>query len=328
MPDFPDRIGFAGTPEFAATLLNGLLAAKANVVAVYSRPDKPTGRGRKLKASPVKQRALDAGLNVLQPKSLRTPDALTTMQAQKLDVLVVAAYGLILPQEILDTPTLGCINVHASLLPRWRGAAPIERAIMAGDTESGVSIMRMEAGLDTGGVYLAQRLPITDTTTGLELHDAIANLGTTALLQTLDGFKPAAFEAQNDALASYADKLTAADADIDWQKSASRVARHINALNDRLPARTTLINPADTDETLNLLRASVAKDSNTTATPGTLIARSKKSFVVACGEGAVNIHELQLRRGKGRPMPVAAALNGYSDLFTPGQQFHTAPGNQ
>ena len=322
---FPARIGFAGTPEFAATALRGLIAAGANVVCVYTQPDRPAGRGRKLAPSAVKALAESCNIEVRQPKSLRNDSAEEELRKSRLDVLIVAAYGLILPQSILDAPTLGCINVHASLLPRWRGAAPIERAIMAGDVKSGVCIMRMEAGLDTGGVYATRSLPITNMTTGRELHDSLAELGVEALLDTLDGFEPDNFEPQDETLVTYANKLSPANARIDWRADSATVVRHINALNDRLPARTQVI---DTEEVLFLLRADVAvptaaKDSQSEkqAAPGTLISRSKKSFVVATGNGAVAIKEVQLRRGKGRPMPVAAALNGYGEIFVVGQRF-------
>jgi len=314
----PARIGFAGTPEFAARMLSGLLDAKANVVCVYSQPDRPTGRGRKLMPSAVKQVAIDAQIEVRQPKSLRNDAALTQLQSTQLDVLVVAAYGLILPQAILDAPRLGCINVHASLLPRWRGAAPIERAIMAGDTQTGVCIMRMEAGLDTGGVYSLRTLPITHTTTGRELHDAMSAPGIDALLETLTDFRPTQWQAQDDSRATYAHKLTSKDADIDWHKPAVQIIRQINALNDRLPARTLFGN-----ETIKLLHAEPATQTQTPADakPGTLISRSKKALVVAAGEQSVSVRMVQLSRGKGKPMPVAAALNGYPDLFEVGNYF-------
>lgn len=323
---FPPRIGFAGTPDFAATALKGLIDAGANIVCVYTQPDRPTGRGRKLVPSAVKALAEHHDIEVRQPKSLRGREAAEALRASNLDLLIVAAYGLILPQNILDTPKLGCINVHASLLPRWRGAAPIERAIMAGDTQSGVCIMRMEAGLDTGGVYTAQSLPVSDTTTGRELHDSLAKLGVSALLETLSDFDPNHFVEQDDTQATYANKLIPADAVIDWSAANTDVARHINALNDRLPARTQVL---ATEETLFMLRASVASKeddgANESHEPGTLIGRSKKAFVVATGSGAVAIKEVQLRRGKGRPMPVAAALNGYAELFVIGQRFGHVP---
>jgi len=324
---FPARIGFAGTPEFAARILSGLLAVDANVVCVYSQPDRPKGRGRKLAPSAVKQLATDANIEVRQPRSLRpdrNADALAQLQATELDVLIVAAYGLILPQAILDAPRLGCINVHASLLPRWRGAAPIERAIMAGDTQSGVCIMRMEAGLDTGGVYSERRLPITHTTTGRELHDAMSAPGIEALLETLTDFDPDQWQAQDESLATYAHKLTSADADIDWQQPAGAVIRQVNALNDRLPARTQLAG-----ETIKLLRAAPVSQTETSTNelssnktaPGTIVASSKKAITVTAGEQFVSIREVQLNRGKGKPMPIAAALNGYPDLFQVGQCF-------
>lgn len=326
MPDsvaarsLPARIGFAGTPEFAARALQGLADAGANVVCVYTQPDRPTGRGRKLVPSAVKALAEQLNIEVRQPKSLRGAAPLEQLRETNLDLLIVAAYGLILPQAILDAPALGCINVHASLLPRWRGAAPIERALMAGDTESGVCIMRMEAGLDTGGVFATRRVALTEKTTGRELHDALAALGTEALLECIDHFDPDSYVAQDDSLATYANKLEPHDALINWQVPNLEVVRHINALNDRLPARTKI---QDTDETLFILRASVS-DVPTQAEPGTLIARNKKTVTVASAEGSVNIQEVQLRRGKGRPMSIASALNGYNDLFTVGQCFTSA----
>ena len=326
---FPARIGFAGTPEFAESMLTGLLRAGANVVCVYTQPDRPSGRGRKLMPSAVKQVALDSNIEVRQPVSLRNDEALKQLQSSQLDVLVVAAYGLILPQAILDAPRLGCINVHASLLPRWRGAAPIERAIMAGDTQTGVCSMRMEAGLDTGGVYNQRTLPITHTTTGRELHDAMIAPGIDALLETLTDFAPTQWQAQDESLATYAKKLVAADATIDWHKPAAQIIRQVNALNDRLPARTTLAG-----ETVKVLNA--APVTATTADvdsaisgeekkPGTILACSKKAFVVAAGEQQLSVRMVQLNRGKGKPMTVAAALNGYADLFKVGNCFTSVP---
>ena len=332
------RVGFAGTPEFAASILDGLIAAGVHIVCVYTQPDRPTGRGRKLTPSPVKQTATSAGIEVRQPRSLRkNSEALRELETTELDLLIVAAYGLILPRAILDAPKMGCINVHASLLPRWRGAAPIERSIMAGDTQSGVCIMRMEAGLDTGGVYNQRTLPVTNTTTGKELHDAMIAPGIDALLQTLSEFDPHNFTAQDDSLATYAHKLAADDAVINWSEPAPTIIRHINALNDRLPARTWL-----GDEPIKLLRAAPASDSlatslttspdaetDSTVTPGTIRSRSKKSITVAAGvEGkeSISVREVQLNRGKGKPMPIAAALNGYAGLFEVGRRFSNTPG--
>ena len=314
----PARIGFAGTPDFAASILEGLLGAAANIVCVYTQPDRPSGRGQKLVPCAVKQLANSQGIEVRQPKSLRKTEAIEELRETELDVLIVAAYGLILPKSVLDAPRLGCINVHASLLPRWRGAAPIERAIMAGDNQSGVCIMKMEAGLDTGGVYNQRTLPITNTTTGRELHDAMATPGVEALLETLTNFEPQAFTEQDDELATYAHKLETKDAEIDWHQSANKIARQINALNDRLPARTKL-----GDETIKLLRATPVNESpsNDPVAPGTITARSKKAITVATGELSISIREIQLNRGKGKPMPMAAALNGYAELFQIGHCF-------
>lgn len=320
----PARIGFAGTPDFAASILKGLLDVAANIVCVYTQPDRPSGRGQKLVPCAVKQLATSHGIEVRQPKSLRKTEALEELRKTNLDVLIVAAYGLILPQSVLDAPSLGCINVHASLLPRWRGAAPIERAIMAGDNQSGVCIMKMEAGLDTGGVYNRRTLPITNTTTGRELHDAMTAPGIEALLETLTHFDPEAFTTQDDELATYAQKLETGDSEIDWQQSANKIARQINALNDRLPARTKL-----GDETIKLLRATPVHEStgNDRVVPGTIIASSKKAITVATGEDAISVREVQLNRGKGKPMPMAAALNGYAELFQIGQCFAAAAVN-
>lgn len=323
------RVGFAGTPEFAATILAALLASAAQVAVVYSQPDRPAGRGRKLTPSPVKRLAVEHQLAIEQPARLRGAEAQQTLARYELDLLIVAAYGLILPQAILDTPTLGCLNVHASLLPRWRGAAPIERAIMAGDSRTGVCIMRMEAGLDTGPVYAGASVDIPAGTTGQELHETLAVTGGQALLGVLSAFDPAACVAQDDATATYADKLTPADAQIDWSKDAQQIAQQINALNNRLPARTEI-----DGETVLMLRAEAQLAEATTlenythtlgstaleAPPGTLVARNKRTLAIACGNGWLQLKEVQLQRGKGRVMPMAAALNGYADLFSIGKR--------
>lgn len=322
------RIGFAGTPEFAATILAALVGADAQIAVVYTQPDRPAGRGRKLTPSPVKELALRHSLGVEQPSRLRSTAAQERLANYQLDLLVVAAYGLILPQAILDTPTLGCLNVHASLLPRWRGAAPIERAIMAGDTRTGVCIMGMEAGLDTGPVFAGASIDIPPNTTGKALHKTLATTGAQALLGLLRGFDPTASVEQDDSLATYADKLSPSDAQIDWSRSAKQIADQINALNNRLPARTTLqgeavlmlcgqAHPATEESAANYAQV-LAGGSN--RLPGTLVAKSKKQLAIACGEGWLNIKEVQLQRGKGRPMPMAAALNGYPDLFALGNR--------
>ena len=322
------RIGFAGTPEFAATILDALIGARAEIAVVYSQPDRAAGRGRRLTASPVKQLAQSHGLTIEQPPRLRGAAAAEKLASYELDLLVVAAYGLILPQAVLDTPRLGCLNVHASLLPRWRGAAPIERAIMAGDSRTGVCIMQMEAGLDTGGVYAGISVDIAQGSTGKELHEALAVTGAQALLGVLSDFDPAACTPQDEVGATYADKLQLADTAIDWSRPADAIANQINALNDRLPARTEI-----DGELVNLLHAH-AQDANAEVAatytdvlpqtakphaPGTLVARNKKGLAIACGEGWLRVREVQLRRGKARPMPIAAALNGYPEIFRLGR---------
>jgi len=322
------RIGFAGTPEFAATILAALINARADVAVVYSQPDRAAGRGRRLTASPVKQLAQNHGLAIEQPARLRGAAAAEQLARYKLDLLVVAAYGLILPQTVLDVPRLGCLNVHASLLPRWRGAAPIERAIMAGDSRTGVCIMQMEAGLDTGGVYAGASVDIAQDTTGKELHEALAVTGAQALLGVLSDFDPAACTPQEELGVTYADKLQLTDTAIDWSRPAHEVANQINALNDRLPARTEI-----DGEVINLLRARAQDMSPEVAAtytdllpqtsqphaPGTLVARSKKRLAIACGDGWLSVLEVQLRRGKARAMPIAAALNGYPETFRLGR---------
>ena len=223
----PLRIVFAGTPEFAAEHLKALLASPYDIVAVYTQPDRPAGRGQKLMPSPVKQLALEHNIPVLQPPTLRNAEAQAELAALKPDLLVVVAYGLILPQGVLDIPRLGCINSHASLLPRWRGAAPIQRAVEAGDSESGVTVMRMEAGLDTGPMLLKVTTPITAADTGGSLHDRLAELGPPAVIQAIAGLAAGTLEGevQDDSLATYAHKLNKDEARIDWSRPAVELER-------------------------------------------------------------------------------------------------------
>ncbi len=318
------RIGFAGTPEFAAVIFAALLKAGSQIVVAYSQPDRPAGRGRKLTPSPVKLRAQAAGIRLCQPRSLRGEAALKQLASFNLDLLVVAAYGLILPPKILATPNLGCINVHASLLPRWRGAAPIERAIMAGDNASGVCIMRMEAGLDTGPVFAQATVPISINTTGRELHDTLGCLGATTLLATLTKLDALTPTAQEEAGSTYADKLSNSDTALNWDRSAATLARQINALNDRLPVRVKLHG-----ETIQLLRAVPVvaahsdnlSDKKKTAAPGTIVSLTKDSLIVTCGSGSLSISEVKLSRGKARVMPIRAVRNGYPKLFAAGSRF-------
>ncbi|MDN5407775.1 methionyl-tRNA formyltransferase [Pseudomonas sp. FSL R10-0056] len=296
----PLRIVFAGTPEFAAEHLKALLDTPYEIVAVYTQPDRPAGRGQKLMPSPVKQLALEHNITVMQPPTLRAPEAQAELAALKPDLLVVVAYGLILPQVVLDIPRLGCINSHASLLPRWRGAAPIQRAIEAGDSESGVTVMRMEAGLDTGPMLLKSVTAITADDTGGSLHDRLAELGPPAVIQAIAGLAAGTLqgEVQDDSLATYAHKLNKDEARIDWSRPAVELERLIRAFNPWPICHSTL-----NGEALKVLAANLA---DAQGAPGQTLAASKDGLIVGCGEGALCLTRLQLPGGK--------ALN-FSDFF-------------
>ena len=302
------RLGFAGTPDFAVRILERLIDSPHVVAAVFTQPDRPAGRRRRPTPSPVRVFAESRGIPVHTPRRIR--DEVDRLRA--LDVLVVAAYGLILPPAALDAPQLGCINVHASLLPRWRGAAPVERAIMAGDAGTGVSIMQMDAGLDTGPVLARRSTPIGDTETGAALAARLADLGATTLLECLAHPDALAAEPQDPALATHAPKLTARDAVIDWTRSAAGVARQVRALSGRRTACATLAG-----ERIAILAARAADTGD--APPGVL-ARTAAGLVIGCGAGALLPETVQLARGKGRPMSVRDAANGFPDLFAPGRQ--------
>lgn len=305
------RIVFAGTPEFAAAHLQALLQAGLNVVAVYSQPDRPAGRGHKLTPSAVKQLALQHGLPVHQPQSLRTAEAQAELAALQPDLLVVVAYGLILPQAVLDIPRLGCINSHASLLPRWRGAAPIQRAIEAGDAETGVTVMRMEAGLDTGPMLLKSRTPISAGDTGGSLHDRLAGLGPQAVLEAIDGLAAGTLqgEVQDDSLATYAHKLDKTDARIDWSRPAHELANMIRAFNP-----WPLAHARWQEQPLKVWAAEVEAGRGQ---PGEILDCSKQGLLVACGEQALRLTRLQLPGGK--PLAFADLYNARRDQFVPGQ---------
>ncbi len=294
------RIVFAGTPEFAAQHLQALLASEHELIAVYTQPDRPAGRGQKLMPSPVKQLALQHGLPVYQPQTLRDPAAQAELAALNADLLVVVAYGLILPQVVLDTPRLGCINSHASLLPRWRGAAPIQRAIEAGDSESGVTVMQMDAGLDTGPMLLKVRTPIGAEDTGGSLHDRLAELGPPAVLHAIAALAAGTLEAevQDHGLATYAHKLNKDEARLDWQRPALELERLIRAFNPWPICHSSL-----NGEPLKVLAAEIAEGQGQ---PGQVIQAGREGLTVACGEGALRLTRLQLPGGK--------ALN-FADLF-------------
>jgi methionyl-tRNA formyltransferase len=319
------NIVFAGTPEFAATALNAIVAAGFNVITVYTQPDRPSGRGMKLTPSAVKQAAARHGIAVRQPASLKSVEAQAELAALKPDVMVVAAYGLILPQAVLDIPRHGCLNIHASLLPRWRGAAPIHRAILAGDTESGVGIMQMEAGLDTGPVLLERCTPISrDDTTG-SLHDRLAALGAEAIVEVLHLLArnaPPAPRAQPAEGVTYAHKISPEEARIDWAASAELIERQVRAFNPAPGAWTTWRGEplkvwsarALTESTSAASMASTNAESSTdaasadAATPGRIIDATSERLLVRCGTGNMAIGEIQ--RAGGKRMSVAAWLAG------------------
>ncbi len=300
------RIVFAGTPDFSVAPLKALLAGEHRVVAVYSQPDRPAGRGRKLQAGPVKQTAVENDIPVLQPKSLKGEAEQAELAALKPDLMVVVAYGLLLPQAVLDIPRLGCINIHASLLPRWRGAAPIQRSILAGDDKTGVTIMQMEAGLDTGPMLHILDCPIDAGETGGSLHDKLAPLGAEALMQCLPAIADGSIEAetQDDTLACYAHKLSKEEAELDWNKSAEELERQVRAFNPWPVAQSQYQGGK-----LRVWNA-VAVDGQGKA--GTVIAADKQGMDVACGQGVLRITQLQLP-GK-RAMAVADFLNAHDPL--------------
>jgi len=307
----PARIVFAGTPEFAAAHLQALLDSRHEVVAVYTQPDRPAGRGQELVGSPVKQLAQQHDIPVLQPVNLRHAEAQQELAAFNADLMVVVAYGLILPQEILDTPRLGCINSHASLLPRWRGAAPIQRAIEAGDAETGVTVMQMEAGLDTGPMLLKTITPMAATDTGGSLHDRLAELGPPAVLESVEQLLSgtAQPEIQDDNLANYAHKLSKDCALIDWSRSSIEIERAIRAFNP-WPISHSLLQGQS-------LKVHAAQLADGKGQAGEILHADRSGLLVACGEGALLLTRLQLPNA--RAMEFADLFNGRAELFAAGQ---------
>jgi methionyl-tRNA formyltransferase len=298
------RIIFAGTPDFAAETLKALLTTDHEVCAVYTQPDRPSGRGRKLTASPVKQIALEHNIPVEQPLNFKEDEAKQILTNYHADLMIVVAYGLLLPQVVLDTPRLGCINIHASLLPRWRGAAPIQRAILAGDIETGICIMQMEAGLDTGPVLSRVSCPINAGDTAEILHDRLAILGADALLNALSNITTlqSSAQTQDDASTCYAAKLLKQEAEIDWLQTANQIIRQIHAFNPWPVAQTMWQN-----QVFRIWSATLVDEKNTSATAGDIITVNKDSIDVATGDGILRLKQIQLP-GK-RAMPVADFLN-------------------
>ena len=286
------RLVFAGTPEFALVSLQALVRAGHNVVAVYTQPDRPAGRGRKLTASPVKRYAMEHGVRVMQPASLRDDAAARDLEALNPDVLIVAAYGLILPQNVLDVPQFGCLNVHASVLPRWRGAAPIQAAILAGDESTGVSLMRMTAGLDCGPVYCDSRIAIGEHETAGELHDRLAALGGELLVARLASILDGDLTAteQDESLATYAAKISKQDAELDWSLPADELQRRIRAYN---PAPGSYFFAESNAESLRIKvwQASVVPELD--EVPGTFVQYDTDGIVMACGQGGLRLESLQ-----------------------------------
>lgn len=308
------RIIFAGTPDFAARHLDALLSSEHQVVGVFTQPDRPAGRGKKLMPSPVKVLAEEKGVPVFQPVSLRPQENQQLVSDLQADVMVVVAYGLILPKAVLDMPRLGCINVHGSLLPRWRGAAPIQRSLWAGDTQTGVTIMQMDVGLDTGDMLHKLSCPITADDTSGSLYDKLADLGPQGLLHTLAQLaagtaKP---EVQDEALVTYAEKLSKEEARVDWSLSAAQLERCIRAFNP-WPMSYIVID----EQPVKIWQASVI-NTPTNAVPGTILEANRQGIQVATGEGILNLLSLQ-PAGK-KAMGVQDLLNSRREWFIPGNR--------
>jgi len=316
------RIIFAGTPDFATGALQALLDAEHDILAVYTQPDRPAGRGRKLKPSPVKALALEHHIPVEQPLNFKETDAIEKLKNYHADLMIVVAYGLLLPLSVLDAPTHGCLNIHASLLPRWRGAAPIQRAIAAGDIETGITIMQMNEGLDTGDMLLKLATPITANDTGGSLHDRLASLGAEAIITALPDLMTVQSKAeqQNNNLANYAKKLSKAEGSINWSQSATEIDRHIRAFNpwptchSKLEDKIIRIHEAQILEQTN-----PANSQNSLENSGKIIAFTKLGIDVQCGHGQIRLTKCQLPGS--RAMAVTDLHNGHPELFKPGQRF-------
>jgi methionyl-tRNA formyltransferase len=307
----PLKIIFAGTPVFAAVALEALLSTSHTIKAVYTQPDRPAGRGQKYLFSPVKQLAVQHQLPIYQPTTLRDEQTQKQLADLQADIMIVAAYGLILPNAILQTPPLGCINIHASLLPRWRGAAPIQRAILAGDTKTGIAIMQMAEGLDTGPVLFQQECVIGPTDTSVSLHDRLATLGADALLTTLNQLTELIAKPQDDTQATYAHKITKEEAKIDWSLPAIMLDRQVRAFNPWPVAFTSI-----KDQTVRIWNAKIMNETPQTQPPGTILHVDASGIDVATGEGTLRLLEIQFSGGK--RLSIADVLNAKRDLFAAG----------
>lgn len=308
----PLRIIFAGTPDFAARHLSALIDSHHEVIGVYTQPDRPAGRGKKLTASPVKELALEHNIPVFQPENFKTDEAKQELADQNADLMVVVAYGLLLPQAVLDTPKLGCINVHGSILPRWRGAAPIQRSIWAGDTETGVTIMQMDIGLDTGDMLSIATLPIEATDTSASMYNKLAELGPVALVDCLSTIAngTAVAQKQNDELANYAKKLSKEEAKIDWTMDADAIERCVRAFNPWPMSHFSV-----EDKAIKVWQSRVETYTGN-ATPGTIIQADKTGIYVATGSNAIVFEQLQVP-GK-KAMGVQDILNSRKEWFEVG----------
>ena len=314
----PLKVVFAGTPDFAARHLQGLIDSPHQIVLVMSQPDRPAGRGKRLQPSPVKAMALDAGLPIWQPTLLKSADSEAILSQYEADILVVVAYGLILPAAILGIPKLGCLNVHASLLPRWRGAAPVQRAIEWGDTDTGVSIMAMEPGLDTGPVLLTRTLPISSGHTGGTLLEDLAQLGVTALIDSLENIDTLLAKAapQDDSEATYAHKIEKQEGALDWSATAALLARQVRAFHPA-PGCYTLLG----GDRLKVLAAHAIDEAHH-GSAGEIVTADELGIRVSCGEGQLVITEAQLPGAKAQS--VATLLRGNQARFQPGQRLGDA----
>lgn len=311
------NIIFAGTPDFAAQHLQAILNSQHNVIAVYTQSDKPAGRGKKLQASPVKQLAEQNNIRVYQPKSLRKEEAQSELKALNADVMVVVAYGLILPKAVLDAPRLGCLNVHGSILPRWRGAAPIQRSIWAGDVQTGVTIMQMDEGLDTGDMLHKVYCDILPTETSTSLYNKLAELAPSALIDVLDNLENGKFiaEKQDGSQSNYAEKLSKEEAQLNWSLSAMQLERNIRAFN---PWPIAYFSTEDKDgnaHTLKVYQAKVLPHQDKPA--GTILSADKNGIQIATVDGVLNL--LQLQPAGKKPMSAQDLLNGRAEWFTIGK---------